>query len=99
MTLETLKTELDITWQDEKTDRRLSDILSRAESVLNGYAGAELDFSDESTAEAQLLLDCCRYMWEHAFDDFKKNYADELIMLRANRAVKDHADEENTDLQ
>ena len=88
MTLATLKNYLDVTWTDTDTDSKLTGILNRAESVLNGYAGAPLDYSDESTAEAQLLLDCCRYIWNNVFEDFKVSYAAELTMLRANAAAK-----------
>jgi len=96
MTLETLKNYLDVTWQDEATDTKLSGILVRAENVLNSYAGAELDFSDENTAESQLLLDCCRYIYNHALEDFKRNFADELWNLRAGKAVE--AYEEDSDV-
>ena len=94
MQLDTVKNYLDITWTDSSTDAKLSGILSRAESTLESYAGAEIDFTDETTAAAQLLLDCCRYMWYDTFEDFKVNYASELIMLRANAAAEEADDEE-----
>lgn len=95
MTLEMLKNELDITWDDPQTDRKLSDILRRAESTLNEYAGEPIDFTDETTWEAQLLLDCCRYMWNHAFEDFETNFRAQLISLRAKRQVRDYAASES----
>ena len=91
MTLETLRNELDITRDDPKTNLKLSDILRRAQSTLNEYAGEEIDFEDETTWEAQLLLDCCRYMWNHAFEDFETNFRSQLISLRAKRQVRDYA--------
>lgn len=94
MQLETVKNYLDITWTDTDTDTKLTGILSRAESTLNSYAGAVLDFTDETTPEAQLLLDCCRYMWWNTFEDFKTSYAAELIMLRARTAAEVSIDEE-----
>lgn len=91
MQLDTVKNYLDVTWTDSGTDTKLTGILSRAESLLESYAGTELDFTDETTLEAQLLLDCCRYMWYNVIEDFKANYSQELIMLRARRkaAVSD----------
>lgn len=91
MQLDTVKNYLDVTWTDSGTDTKLTGILSRAESLLESYAGTELDFTDETTLEAQLLLDCCRYMWCNVIEDFKVNYSQELIMLRARRkaAVSD----------
>lgn len=90
MTLATLKNYLDITWQDAATDTKLSGILERAESILSDYAGKAIDFSDEATPEAQLLLDCCRYIYNHALEDFKVNFAAELLMLRAERQASDY---------
>lgn len=92
MTLETVKNYLDITWDDPSTNFKVQDMISRAESVLNEYAGRKIDFTDETTADAQLLLDCCLYMWNHAFEQFKINYAPELIMLRTERQAKEYAD-------
>ena len=60
--LDTLKNYLDITWQDEHTDAKLSGILARAQAKLCAYAGAaSLSFA-EGTDELQLLLDMCRYV-------------------------------------
>ena len=101
MQLDTVKNYLDVTWTDTATDAKLAGILSRAESTLSSYAGVELDFTDETTPEAQLLLDLCRYIWWERFEEFKINYQSELIMLRANAAAAEGgeddegADEEN----
>lgn len=98
MQLDTVKNYLDVTWTDTATDAKLAGILSRAESTLSSYAGVELDFTDETTPEAQLLLDCCRYIWWERFEEFKINYQSELIMLRANAAaVEGGDDDEGTD--
>lgn len=99
MQLTTVKNYLDITWDDEATDTKLSGILKRAESTLGAYAGTVMDFSDETTAAAQLLLDCCRYIWNNAFEDFKVNYSQELIMLRAERQAAEYANKtQNADV-
>jgi hypothetical protein len=89
MQLDTVKNYLDVTWADTATDAKLAGILSRAESTLSSYAGVELDFADETTPEAQLLLDLCRYIWWERFEEFKINYQSELLMLRANAAAAD----------
>lgn len=102
MQLDTVKNYLDVTWVDTATDAKLAGILSRAESTLSSYAGVELDFTDETTPEAQLLLDLCRYIWWERFEEFKINYQSELIMLRANAAAaaadgESGEDDESTD--
>lgn len=90
MQLDTVKNYLDVTWADTATDAKLAGILSRAESTLSSYAGVELDFTDETTSEAQLLLDLCRYIWWERFEEFKINYQSELLMLRANAAAAEN---------
>ena len=62
MQIETVKNYCDITWSDEQTDDKVAGILDRAQSELESYAGETLDFSDEKTTLAQLLLDCCWYI-------------------------------------
>ena len=87
MQLSTVKDYLDITWQDEATDSKVTKILARAESVIAKYLGGEVDFTDETTEEAQLLLDCCRYIWNHAFEDFENNFGRQIYALRMERSV------------
>ena len=95
--LEELKNYLDITWNDPATDSKVQGILERAKCIINGYAGASLDFKDLS--DKQLLFDCCRYIRSNAFEEFKQNFSAELIMLRAKYAVStdkyDGAGEDN----
>lgn len=94
--LDTLKTYLDITWEDAHTDAKLSGILARAQTKCCAYAGAQLDFAD-GTDEQQLLLDMCRYVYNNASEDFEENYLPDLIMLRAKYKVEAvNADESET---
>ena len=95
--LKELKNYLDITWDNEDTDSKLNGILQRATSVINGYAGCEISFSEQSDGK-QLLFDCCRYIYNNAFEDFKVNFQQELIMLRASQAVK-NIEEKVSDIQ
>lgn len=87
MTVEDVKVYLRVTWDDENTNERIAGIFLRAKGILSSYAGVELEFDDTQRFECQLLLDLCRYINSDAFEDFKKNYASELISLRAKYAV------------
>ena len=92
-----LKIYLDITWDDPHTNEKLTGILARAQDKLRAYAGnPELAF-DEGTADRQLLLDCCRYIWNNASEDFEDNYRADLIMLRANHRTEAMSDESETE--
>ena len=84
--LNELKNYLDITWNDPATDEKLQGILNRATAVLNNYAGSEIDFSANEN-EKQLLFDCCRYIYNNVFEEFKINFSAELITLRAKYKI------------
>lgn len=86
--LEELKNYLDITWDDEDTDKKLDGILNRAKNILSEYAGEALVFDSAHETEKQLLFDCCRYIYNNSLEDFKTNFGAELITLRAKFAIK-----------
>lgn len=86
--LEELKNYLDITWEDEGTDKRLEGILNRAKNILSEFAGESLLFDETQESEKQLLFDCCRYIYNNSLEDFKVNFSAEIIQLRTKFAVK-----------
>ena len=86
--LEELKNYLDITWEDEGTDKKLDGILNRAQNILSEYVGEALSFDSDQETEKQLLFDCCRYIYNNSLEDFKVNFGAELITLRAKFSVK-----------
>ncbi len=88
-----LKNYLQITWDDEETDKRLSGILKRATALLNKYAGVEIDF-DKNEDERQLLFDCCRYIYNNALANFEKDFSGDLISLRVQYAVEGYLNEQ-----
>lgn len=90
---EEVKNYLDITWEDPATESKVAGILSRSQDVLSKYAGEELDFSDET--EKQLLFDCCRYIYNNCFEDFKTNFSAELLILRMQHQAKGVIEDES----
>lgn len=86
-----LKNYLSITWDDEKTDLKLSHIIDNAKNILANYAGTSVDFSKGHIK--QLLYDCCRYIWNDSYEDFKINFFGELLALRTEFSVKADNDE------
>ena len=90
--LNDLKLTLDVTWEDDDTDNKLSKIIERAQYTLNEYAGQEIDYDSDKTAR-QLVLDMCRYIWNNVAEEFKTNFGAELLQLRAKYQVKRKNDE------
>ena len=76
-----VKEYLNITYHDEVTERVLIGALKRGQSIIDGYAGVEQDYSQEGLAR-QLLLDYCRYVRSHAAEVFEINFRRDLINLR-----------------
>lgn len=82
-----VKNYLDVTWEDDAGDKKLSGIISRGIKYLNKVAGAELDYSVEDKSR-ELLFDYCRYARSNALDEFQTNYLHELLSLQISEEVK-----------
>lgn len=84
---EELKAYLDITWSDNATDKKVQGVASRAAHIISSYAGVSIDWEADGLA-LQLFLDCGRYIWNNAYEDFETNFMSELIALRAKYEVR-----------
>ncbi len=98
LTLNEIKNYLDRTWDDEASDNKLRSIALRAQAAVLGLIGAEnVQFVDlsgmtpegtsEGSEEEQLFLDACRYIASDAFEDFRTNFADNIISLRIKHSL------------
>lgn len=92
VTLEDVKRELNITWSDDETDKRIFGIWKRAEGIIERAAGRPINFSNHALA-LQLLYDCCRYLYSDAFAQFKQDYAEELLSLHIEAEDGETADD------
>ena len=93
--LDDIKDYLSITWQDDKTDARITGFINRGMRRLQDIAGADLDFSAEDLPR-MLLFDYCRYANSQALEVFEKNFASELLELNLQEQVKNYVDQEAT---
>jgi hypothetical protein len=84
--LEAVRTYLDITWVDAKTDEKVSGIIARGIKYIDGIAGSEMDYTVEDKPR-ELLLDYCRYVRSNALEAFQKNYLHELLSLQLTQEV------------
>lgn len=81
MTIEVLKRELTITWDDTETNEKVLALAERAKGIITDKAGRELDFETPSTAQ-QLFFDCIKYLRSDAYNQFLEDYSEELTALR-----------------
>ena len=78
---------LNITWDDEETNKKVSDVYTSAEALIDDYAGVTVDYSSDKLA-AQLLKDCARYVWNDCLDEFESRYGSQLNALRNKYLVE-----------
>ena len=90
--IDEVKNYLDITYNDEETDRKLSGIVERGKVYLDSIAGKKQDYAKEGKAK-ELLLDYAMYVRAGSLAEFQKNYQHELIALRIQNAVSEEADD------
>lgn len=87
--IEQVKRKLDITWVDEDTDRRVTDIIDAVSPVLRhklGITDVDFDFSKPGQ-ENMLFLALCLYEWNHSANEFDVNYANEIAQCQAVHEV------------
>ncbi|MBR1701940.1 MAG: hypothetical protein IJ716_08290 [Lachnospiraceae bacterium] len=94
--LEEAKNFLDITWEDEDTDKKLKGQLRRGIAYITGKTGvAETSFesaSEDVNYRAQeLLFNYLLYDRAGAIDQFKKNYSSDILSLRMKWEVENAA--------
>lgn len=85
--LDELKQNLQITWDDEETNKKLERSLSSGKEYLNYIAGVEIDFDNSPFAE-NLLLEYGRYSYNNAVEYFETNFQKELTHLQIMSVVK-----------
>lgn len=69
--LNDVKDYLNITWQDEKTDSKITGFIKRGMARLQKIAGVSLNFTEEDMPRS-LLFDYCRYANSQALEVFEK---------------------------
>ena len=96
MNIEEIKRELDITWDDPDTDKKVEDAMRSAEALINDFAGQSVDLT-EDLVSAQLYKDAVRYYYNGVSDEFETRYSSDLIALRNKYRVKRYDELEKAD--
>lgn len=84
--LQELKDSLNITWDEEETNRKLKKIMNDAESILNWKLGAKIDYSTPGQ-EHNLFLNYCMYAYNNCTNEFDDNYFNEIMQIRQKYEV------------
>ena len=78
--LNEMKRELDITWTDDDTDKKVQECIEEGIEVLNGDVGTSIDFSSDKEAKG-LLKTYVRYRWNKSEEYFIENNLERLLKL------------------
>ena len=79
-----------ITWSDEATDAKVSDLIASGEAYIDGKMGAAGDY-DAPGELLTLLKEYVRYGLSDALDVFETNYLNRLLAMQHERRVSEYA--------
>ncbi|MDD6145912.1 MAG: hypothetical protein PUB43_02575 [Oscillospiraceae bacterium] len=85
-----VKRKLNITWDDDETSSRITEIIESAIPDLIhrlGITDPDFDFTAHGE-ELGLFKNYCLYEWNHSLNEFFDNYADSIAQIRAKNEVK-----------
>lgn len=79
--LEAIKRHLNITWDDEDTDKKIRDMIADTQVQLDHLLGAKVDYSHPG-AGRDLFKSFCLYKWNNIGDEFESSYQKDINRLR-----------------
>lgn len=85
-----VKNYLNITWDDQATDRKISDLIRAGISFLDLKRGEPADYTAAGLPRT-LLFDFVRYARDDALDVFENNYLSMIVAMRNESLVKRYA--------
>lgn len=88
--LSDVKNYLNITWDDEATDAKVSGLIASGMVYLNLKYGEEADYTADGMPRT-LLMEYVRYARDSALDVFETNYQSLLLGMQNEKAVSDYA--------
>ena len=84
--LSDVKNYLNITWDDDATDAKMSGLIAAGMVYLNAKYGEEADYTADGMPRT-LLMEYVRYARDSALDVFENNYQALLLGMQNGRLV------------
>ena len=85
--LSDVKDYLDITWNDDATDKKIRGIIASGIMYLDSKLGAAGDYTKDGFPRT-LLMEYARYARDSALDVFENNYQSMILSMQNERMVK-----------
>lgn len=87
---EEIKRHLSITWDDDTTNKTIIDYILEGKRHITTLCGEpSIDFNIDIDAK-KLLKEYCRYARNYSIEAFNHNFADDILRLQINYAIKDN---------
>lgn len=93
-----IKNFLDITWNDEDLEKKLTGIIARGINAINKVGGGTLDYLIEDNPKS-LLFAYVMYTREKRQNEFWVDYKTEIIGLQTDEGVKRYEQRSAANLQ
>lgn len=93
--LSEIKNYLDITWNDEDTDKEIYRIMKNGMARLDSLAGKEMEYAQEGTSK-ELLFEYCRYARNRMLEYFEKNFQSRILSMVMESEVENYANGSGT---
>ena len=84
--LDDVKNQLDITWDDEATDKKYCGLIAAGANYLDDKLGTRADYTADGEPRT-LLMEYVRYARDSALDVFEANYLSLILSAQHERAV------------
>ena len=84
--LDDIKVYLQITWDDNVTDQRVTGFIEDGMAYLDDKLGKAGDYTSPGYPRT-LLKEYCRYARDAALDVFENNYQSQILARQGNRGV------------
>lgn len=92
--LEEIKSVINVTWEDEFTEKKITALVEDGMSFLDRIAGKQLNFEEPGEAK-RLLKNYCRYAYAGAESEFKSDYQSDLAALNINSQIEEREKKKN----
>lgn len=89
--LDDIKTYLDITWDDEQTNRRITGLIEDGMAYLDDKLGEAGDYQSPGYPRT-LLKEYVRYARDAALDVFENNYQSLILAMQSERSVLNYVE-------
>lgn len=84
--LSDVKNHVDVTWDDDATDKKYRELISQGMVYLNGKYGSTADYETPGLPRT-LLMEYVRYARDSALDVFENNYMSMILAMQHERQV------------